>query len=140
VPLNLYRRHRPGCEAGYPEERRSGEFDERKRGWKRCACVIFVSGMLGGKFARKATGTADWDEARRISEGYEKAGSWTGDRQPELATLEPEPTVSKPRITVEDACKVFVINREAAGLAPATLESTARSRSRLARTPTAAAT
>jgi hypothetical protein len=35
MPLNLYRRHRQDCEAGYPEESRSGEFDERKKGWKR---------------------------------------------------------------------------------------------------------
>jgi integrase/recombinase XerD len=122
VPLNLYRRHRPSCETGYPAEFRSGEFEERKKGWKRCACVIFVSGTLGGKFARKATGTADWDEARRVSEGYEKAGSWTGERQAELAAPAPESaTVSKSRITVEGACKVFVTTREAAGLAPATL-------------------
>lgn len=123
MALNLYRRHRPGCEAGYPAELRSGEFEERKRGWKRCACVIFVSGTLGGKFARKATSTADWDEAHRIAEVYEKAGSWTGERSPELATPAPEPvnTAGKPRITLEDACKVFVTNREAAGLATATL-------------------
>ncbi|HEX2342821.1 MAG TPA: hypothetical protein VHI98_20250, partial [Vicinamibacterales bacterium] len=68
MPLNLYRRHRQGCEAGYQEESRSGEFDERKKGWKRCACVIFASGTLGGKFSRKATGTADWDVAHRIAE------------------------------------------------------------------------
>ena len=76
MPLNLYRRHRQGCEGGRATDSRSGEFHERKKGWKRCACVIFVSGTLDGKFARKATGTADWAEARRIAETYSKAASW----------------------------------------------------------------
>jgi integrase len=108
VALSFYRRHRQGCEAGYREESRSGEFDERKKGWKRCACVIFVSGTLGGKFSRKATGTADWAEAHRIAEIYAKAESWTG-KPPEPAPLPPEPT----RITIEDAIKVYLANREA---------------------------
>jgi hypothetical protein len=49
VAINLYRRHRLDCEAGHPEEFRSGEFEERKKGWKRCACVIFASGTLVGE-------------------------------------------------------------------------------------------
>jgi integrase len=113
VPLNLYRRHRQGCEAGYQEESRSGEFDERKKGWKRCACVIFASGTLGGKFSRKATGTADWDVAHRIAEIYAKADSWTG-KPPEPALAAPEPT----RITIEDAIKVYLANREASVALP----------------------
>ena len=43
MPLNLYRRHRQECEAGHPEELRSGEFEERKKGLKR-SCHIFASG------------------------------------------------------------------------------------------------
>jgi hypothetical protein len=49
MAINLYRWHRPDCEARYPEPFRPGEFEERKRGWKRCACVIFASGALAGK-------------------------------------------------------------------------------------------
>ncbi|MCU1259589.1 MAG: hypothetical protein JWO80_2474, partial [Bryobacterales bacterium] len=52
VALNLYRRHRQECEAGHPTESRSGEFEERKKGWKRCACMIFASGTIAGKFKR----------------------------------------------------------------------------------------
>src|SRR5215207_2246307 len=105
VPLNLYRRHRPDCEAGYPAESRSGEFDERKKGRKRCACVIFVSGTLDGKFARKATGAADWVDARRIAEVYEQADSWTGQAKPNPLPVAAPPVPEKTRITVEDACK-----------------------------------
>ena len=110
--LNLYRRHRQGCEAGRQEESRSGEFDERKKGWKRCACGIFVSGTLGGKFSRKATGTPDWTEARRIAAVYEKADSWTGKPKPQpvpITAAAAEPS----RITIEDAVKVFLATREA---------------------------
>ena len=37
MALNHYRRHRRDCKAGHPEESRSGEFDELKKGWKRCS-------------------------------------------------------------------------------------------------------
>jgi hypothetical protein len=50
--LALYRRHRRECKAAYPEELRSSEYDERRKGWKRCECPIFVSGTLARKFRR----------------------------------------------------------------------------------------
>jgi CheR methyltransferase, all-alpha domain len=46
MPMNLYRRHRQDCEAGRQAEFRSGEFEEHKKGWKRCACHIFASGTI----------------------------------------------------------------------------------------------
>src|SRR5262245_21653364 len=72
MPLNLYRRHRQECEGGHPEESRSGEFEERKKGWKRCACFIFASGTLGGSFKRKYTGKTDWDEAKAITAAWKR--------------------------------------------------------------------
>ena len=69
MKLNLYRRHRPGCEGGKPEDSRSSEHDERGRGWgRKCDCQIHLSGTLGGKFSRKTTHTSDWIEAQRIAE------------------------------------------------------------------------
>ena len=53
VWLNLYRRyrrHRFECEAGHREEWRSGEFEERRKGWRRCTCLIFMSGTLPRHF------------------------------------------------------------------------------------------
>ena len=64
MALNLYRRHRPECEGGHPEDLRSGEWEERRKGWKRCDCVIHVSGTLGGTFSRRSTGRSTWDDAR----------------------------------------------------------------------------
>jgi len=76
--LNLYRRHRAECEAGHPEESRSGEFEERRKGWKRCASFIFASGTLAGQFKRKFTGKSDWEEARVVTAKWETAQSWDG--------------------------------------------------------------
>ena len=42
MALNLYRRHRLECEASHPEDFRSGEWEERRKGWKRCNCAIHV--------------------------------------------------------------------------------------------------
>jgi integrase len=49
----------------------------------------------------------------------ERQGSWTGKPKPDPVV--PEPTPSKSRATVADACQVFITNREAAGISPATL-------------------
>jgi integrase len=119
MALTLYRRHRLECEAGHPEDFRSGEWEERRRGWKRCNCLIHLSGTLDGKFSRKTTGTSDWLEAHQIAEAYEKADSWTG--KPKVEPVVPDPALAKSRVTVADACKVFITNRESTGLAPATL-------------------
>ena len=49
MPLKLYRRHRKECEAARPEDTRTGEFEEGRRGWKKCACLIHASGTLAGR-------------------------------------------------------------------------------------------
>lgn len=118
MALNLYRRHREACEAGRAFDSRSGEFDERRRGWKRCGCLIFASGTLGRRFSRRCLDADDWDKARQAAEGYQQADSWAG-LPPGLPP--PEPVVEKPRVTVAAACQAFVTNREAAGLKVATL-------------------
>src|ERR1035441_6569842 len=38
MALMLYGRHRKECEAAYAEDLLSGEFDETRRGWKKCGC------------------------------------------------------------------------------------------------------
>ena len=122
MKLTLYRRHRPECEARRPWQSRSSEFDERRKDWgRKCACQVHMSGTLDGRFSRKSAGTADWAEARRIAEAYEQGDSWTGQPKPKPIPVAPTPATEKARITVEDACKVFVTNRESAAVAPATL-------------------
>jgi integrase len=110
VALNLYRRHRRECKAGYSEQDLSSEFEERKRGWKRCECPIVVSGTLRKKFKRVSTGQWEWSSARVIAAKWETAGSWDND------ISAPGPVVTVPTaeelITIERACKAFLAERE----------------------------
>jgi site-specific recombinase XerD len=76
MALRLYRRHRNDCEAHRPEGSFSGEFEEGRKGWRRCACLIHASGTLSGKFNRRQTGKSRWEEARAVSAEWELAGSW----------------------------------------------------------------
>jgi integrase len=121
MALHLYRRHRFDCAAGHPNEFRSSEFDERRKGQGlKCRCLIQISGTLAGRFSRRTTGTADWAEARSIAGAFEKAGSWTDTPlAPEIPDTKPTP--AKSRVSVVDGCKVFLANRESANLASATL-------------------
>ena len=119
MPLNLYRRHRPDCEAGHPKDLRSGEWEERRKGWKRCDCLIHVSGTLGDKFNRRSTGRLSWEDARAYATRLETAGSWNG--HVGAAVTSPAP-LSVPdaaeRITITDAIKVYLANRKATVAAP----------------------
>jgi integrase len=120
MPLNLYRRHRQECEGGHPEESRSGEFEERKKGWKRCGCFIFASGTLNGTFKRKYTGKTNWDDAKAIVATWETAGSWAG--EPPAPSRDPDPPVPDPapKITIEQGVTAFLAER-AESCAPNTM-------------------
>src|ERR1700694_6081264 len=101
MALKLYRRHRLECEGGHAEDFRSGEFEEGRRGWKKCACLIHVSGTLGGQFNRRQTAKSDWDEAKALVASWETADAWDGKVEPTSP-----PAVSTPvpgRITIADA-------------------------------------
>jgi integrase len=105
MTLKMYRRHRTKCESGHAEDARSGEFEEGRRGWKKCACLIHVSGTLGGKFYRRDTGKVDWDEARAVVAVWEAAKSWEGPAQ--IAEPVPLDPVPDGRITIERAIAAF---------------------------------
>src|SRR5215472_3310353 len=101
MALKLYRRHRKECEGGHPEDSRSGEFEEGRRGWKKCACLIHTSGTIGGKFNRKQTGKSDWDEAKALVAIWKEADAWDGRANPvpPAAPVAPDPP-SPRRITI----------------------------------------
>ena len=108
MPLTLYRRHRKGCEGRHTEDSRSGEFEEGRRGWKRCACVIHASGTISGKFSRKQTGKSDWDEARGIAAAREKEGSWSREKAAPAPQIVTAPAPSHAKITIDRAIAAFL--------------------------------
>ncbi|MGA7342221.1 MAG: hypothetical protein WBX18_16555 [Terracidiphilus sp.] len=67
MALRLYSRHRKECEAGHPEDFKSGEFEEGRCGWKWGGCQIRAPATIRGKFKRQSTGQWEWDAARAIA-------------------------------------------------------------------------
>jgi hypothetical protein len=109
MALNLYRRHRRECKGRHPEDSSSGEFEERKKGWKRCECPIFASGTLDRTFRRKSTGQWEWEPAKATTAIWERAGSWTGSK----ASQHPPPEAESPAgTTVDRATAAFIAERE----------------------------
>jgi len=112
MALNLYRRHRKECEGSHPEDTRTGQFEEGRRGWKKCACLIHVSGTLDGKFNRRQTGTADWDEAKSIVALLQQSGSWDGQDKIETPLTLPAANPEPERISVIRAIAAFTAEFE----------------------------
>jgi hypothetical protein len=65
--LHLSRRHRRDCKSSHAEDSFNSEFDERRKGWKRCECPIVASGTLNKKYRRQSTGKWEWETARAES-------------------------------------------------------------------------
>jgi integrase len=105
MALKLYRRHRKECEGGHPEDVRTGQFEEGRRGWKRCACIIHVAGTLDKNFNRRQTGQTDWERARAVADALQKAGSWDREIAP---PPQPFPQQSPHRVAVSSAAQAFL--------------------------------
>jgi len=119
MALNLYRRHRRDCKAGHPEEFRSGEFDERKKGWKRCACPIFASGTLARISRRQSTGKWEWDDAKATAAQWEQAGNWDGTSS--IVSPPRQEVASPARFSIIDATEAFIAKCQNRGIAVPTL-------------------
>ena len=117
--LALYRRHRRECKAGHPEDYRSSEYDERKKGWKRCDCPIVASGTLNRKFRRQTTGQWEWEPARAMAGQWEASGAWGGQEPPK-----PSPAIARAvearRTTITEATEAFLAKTKSRELASAT--------------------
>ena len=83
-----------------------------RRGWKKCACLIHVSGTLGGKFNRRQTGTADWDEAKSIVALLQQSGSWDGQEKIEAPLTLPDTNPEPERISIIRAIAAFTAEFE----------------------------
>ena len=119
MPLNLYRRHQKGCEAGFSVDLRTSEFDERKKGAKRCGCFIFASGSLGRSFKRRYTACTEWTAARAVAAQWEANGTWGKvDPTPQAAsTSETKPD----HITITHATEAFLAKCVNRGIRPNTI-------------------
>jgi hypothetical protein len=125
MPLKLYRRHRRECEASFPEGAFSGEYEESRRGAKRCSCIIHASGTLAGRFNRKQTGCYKWEEARAIARTWEAAGSWDGSKEPLQARAAAESAqpvrVIPARVSIADATDAYLSRCQNRGIRESTL-------------------
>ena len=120
MALVLYRRHRRDCKAAYPEQLHTSEFDERKKGYRRCDCPIVASGTLAGRFRRQSTGTWEWDTAKALLAALEQAGSW--DAQKPKLSQPPIAAASDPRrITILEATEAYMATCKHRGLQPSSL-------------------
>jgi integrase len=106
MALNLYRRHRRDCKADHPEDTKSSDLDERRKGWKRCECPIFVSGTLQGKFRRQTTGEWEWEPAKAVVTALDRNGTW-GKVEPAPQPAQPGETGPK-RIAIDRAVEIFL--------------------------------
>lgn len=104
--LSSYRRHRQSCKGDHEHNTRTSEYDERKKGWKRCECPIFISGTLQGSFKRQNSGQWEWEHVRPVIMSYEAAGVW-GDAKPEVSVTQPDTPSAPERITIEKAITAF---------------------------------
>jgi integrase len=116
MALHLYRRHHGKCRAHHEQDSYSSELEERRRGWKHCDCTIHLSGTLGGRFSRRATGKTTWEDALKCATILEAAGTWG--ESPETspapaAPPEPPANTAPPRVTIAEAIEVYLANRQA---------------------------
>ncbi len=117
MALSLYRRHRRDCKAGHPEDLKTSDLDERRKGWKRCDCPIIASGTLQKKFSRQSTGRWEWDEAKVIVAAWDVSGSWKGASSTPAI---PEEKTAPQRITIVEATDAFLAKCKNRGIQPTT--------------------
>jgi integrase/recombinase XerD len=93
--LTIYRRHQKHC-----EHRHEG------RDYRRCRCMIWVDGTVGGEEVRESLHKRDWQKAQDIVREWEAEGQRVEEAQP---------------ITVAEGCEKFIADAEARGLREPTL-------------------
>jgi site-specific recombinase XerD len=120
--LTVYRRHLRTCKAGHKEEARTAEFDERKKGFKRCNCPIFASGTMDGVSKRQNTGQWEWETARAIAKKWEAAGRWDGPKPQPPQPSQPPAGDRHDRTTIVDATEAFLATCQNRGISLPTLK------------------
>lgn len=108
--LQYHRRHGAGCAGEHPKQTYSDEYQERKKGWKKCQCPITASGSLGRLASRLATKQTDWEKARQAMAPYIAANSWKPDglNPPSPPDPSPEPRTPARDTTVKTAIQAYM--------------------------------
>ena len=127
MALNLYRRHGSKCPGGRALHETTYEADEFRRGWRNCACPIYASGTLGGKFKRRNTERTAWPEAKAVAAHWELAAAWVvPTRSPgacgvaaEMAASAREPL--EQGMPLADAIQSYLAVKQGTGMAESTL-------------------
>ncbi len=127
MALNLYRRHGSHCHGGRALHSMSYEADELRRGWKKCACSIYASGTLCGRFKRQNTNCIAWNDAKAAVAPLEAAEGWdafaSSAPSPELESVGPEPVAPDPPrgIAIGEAIESFLSRCENRGVESSTI-------------------
>jgi site-specific recombinase XerD len=121
MALALYRRHRRECKAGHREDLRTSEYEERKKGWKRCECPILASGTLAQKFRRQTTGQWEWEHARAIARQWEADGSWNAAPVNSINTSAASVKKSSETVQIPEAIEAFLAKCKNRNIQPSTL-------------------
>jgi len=95
--LTIFRRHRKDC-----PHRQEG------RSYRRCACPVWVDGLVGGVEIRKSLRRRNWESALDLA------------RQWEAEDREPQPEVAP--LTIEAATQAWLDDAEARGLRAGTMD------------------
>src|ERR1700722_8476485 len=110
--LNTYRRHLRDCKGSHLEQSKSGEVQERSKGWKKCQCPIVASGTLAGIFRRASTFRWEWEQAKAITDAWVKAGNWDGKTPAPPPPASTATDLAHPvRITIASAIEAYLASR-----------------------------
>lgn len=120
MALNLYRRHNRTCSGNHPEDSKSSQLEERKKGWVRCDCPITAAGVFpNGKFLRRSTGEWEWDKAEAVRQQWEATTAAPPPLTPDpVPPIPPTPSTGKAtKVKIEDAKKAFLEDHKTFGTA-----------------------
>jgi integrase/recombinase XerD len=104
MALKIEKRHTEACvETRKKKNLEAGEYDD----YARCRCAYRAIGMLGTQFVRKALKTSDYEEARKIVDGWERKHRDGGNAAPDAPRI----------ISIPEAVKAYLDDAAARNLA-----------------------
>ena len=115
MALNLYRRHRRDCRAGHPEDSKSSDLDERKKGW----AAANVRYLFPVRWPKRSVGKAPENVIGTRQKPLQLAGRRPADGTPrhrELTQVGVDLLPAADRVSIADATSAFIANFENRGI------------------------